>query len=197
MEESIFLGKDVHVIIVNPIGSSNERGNYTYPLNCGYLIDKEKYIKVYLLGVYEKVLEYDGRCTALIKKINGDNRLIVVPKDKYYTDEQIEALIEFKERNSSYLIIRNINNLNDGFEEMAEELSNCYNSEVKRLKKAIIKLIIHNIKDTSIIEHLLDDLLNIPTEESERLYNFLCEYLDNINKESAKFYKLEYKNMWY
>lgn len=197
MEESKYIGNDVHIVITNQIGSINKKGNYTYPLNCGYLIDKEKYIKVYLLGVYEKVLEYDGRCIALVKKISDDNCLIIAPKDKYYTDEQIEALIAFAEENSNYLIIRNVNDLNDNFKEMAEELSNCYNSVVKRLKKSIIKLISHDIKDLDIIEHLLDDLLNIPTIESERLYNFLCEYLNEINKESAKFYKLEYKNMWY
>ena len=71
MEESKYIGKDVHIIIINQIGSTNHRSNYIYPLNCGYLIDGEKYIKVYLLGIYEKVLEYDGRCIALIKKING------------------------------------------------------------------------------------------------------------------------------
>lgn len=193
MDEIKYLGKNITVIITNPLGSVNE-DNLIYPVNYGYTIDNDKKIDVYVLGVYKPLQIFKGKCIAVLKEINENDKLIITLNDKYYTDEQIEALIEFEEK-KNYLLIRN-NIFNNGFLELADSLNNCYNEEVKRLKLALTKLVINNINDVDLIEHLLDGFLNIPTEESERLYNFLCDYLDNINKESAKFYKLEYKNIW-
>ena len=195
MNEIKYLGRDLNVIITNQIGSIDNKDNFIYPVNYGYLKDIDKKIDVYILGIYNQLKIFNGKCIGIIKKINDDGKLIVTDNNKYYSDSQIEALIEFKEKNSNYLLIRN-NILDNGFMELAEGLNNCYIDEIKRLKKALIKLIINNIKDIDLIEHLLDSFLNIPTLESERLYNFLCDYLDNINKDSAKFYRLEYKNMW-
>ena len=195
MNEIKYLGRDLNVIITNQIGSIDNKDNFIYPVNYGYLKDIDKKIDVYILGIYNQLKIFNGKCIGIIKKINDDGKLIVTDNNKYYSDSQIEALIEFKEKNSNYLLIRN-NILDNGFMELAEGLNNCYIDEIKRLKKALIKLIINNIKDIDLIEHLLDSFLNIPTLESERLYNFLFDYLNNINKDSAKFYRLEYKNMW-
>ena len=42
----------------------------------------------YLLGVFEPVETYIGKCIAVIHRTNDDDdKLIVVPKGKYYTDE--------------------------------------------------------------------------------------------------------------
>ena len=192
MDEIKYLGNDLNIIITNPIGSIDTRNGFIYPVNYGYL-ESDKHLEVYILGVYQKLNSFKGKCIAILKKI-GDNKLIVTVKNKYYTDEQIYALIDFLEKDN-YLIIRD-NKIDDGLFELAESLNNSYKVELARLKKTIIKLIMHNINDSNLIEHLLDDLLNIPTDESERLYNFLCEYLNTIDDKSYKYYKLEFKKMW-
>ena len=192
MDEIKFLGENINVIITNPIGSMREKE--VYPINYGYIIDNDKRIMTYILGVYEPLRAFTGKCIGIIKKINSDNKLIVT-NNRFYTDAQIASLIEFIEKDDNYLLIRN-NFINDGLMDLAENLNNCYNEEISKLKKSLNKINVNNIKDIEIIESLLDGFLNIPTVESERLYNFLCDYLDSINKESAKFYKLEYKNMW-
>ena len=193
MEELSLIGKDVHMVITTFIGSNNKGS--VYPVNYGYIKYNDKIIKGYLLGIYDKVLVYDGKCVGIIKRIDDNNQVIVVPKDKNYSDEQIEALIDFKEREYNHFIIRN--NFDDNITTLAEGLVDAYHAQIRVLKKAITKIIIYKIEDIDLIEHTLDKLLDIPIDESERLYNFLCSYLDNINKDSAKFYRLEYKNMWY
>ena len=145
--------------------------------------------------MYKPLKEFNGECLAIIKKNNDDNKLIVVPRKQNYTDEQIEALISFQE-NNDYIIIRRNTIINDELINLASFLNQTYQSQLNMIKKQIVNIVINNSNDIFLIEHLLDELLNIPTCESERLYNYLCGYLDKFNKESAKYYKLEYKNMW-
>ena len=196
MNELKFINQELNVIITNPIGSVNENNNYIYPLNYGYVKDNNIMIKTYILGLYEKKNIYKGKCIAIIKKINNDNELIVTYKNKYYTDEEIETLISFNEENSNYIIIRNLNTKSNPFVELASELVSLYKVNLDIAEKEIKNIIINNIKDTHVIEHTLDKLLEIPTEKSERLYNFLCEYLDTIQEEKAKSYKLLFKDTW-
>ncbi len=191
MENIKYLDKDLRVIIDYPIGSNGN--GFIYPVNYGHIQDNDKTINVYILGIYVPLHEFTGRCIAIIKGTDEDQLII---SNQYYIDEQIEALIEFKESNDLHLIIRNSDIIDNGLIELADGLASSYDIEIKRLKKVLIKLIVNNIKEIDLIEHLLDSLLNIPTVSGERLYNYLCYYLEKINKESAKFYRLEYKNIW-
>ena len=44
---------------------------------------------------------------AIIHRTNdNDDKLIIVPKEKEYSDEAIEALVEFQERYFKHIIIR-------------------------------------------------------------------------------------------
>lgn len=80
-------------------------------LNYGYIPntvsgDGEE-LDAYLLGVFEPVREFSGRVIAIIKRTNdNDDKLIVVPDGKTYSDEQIRALTEFQERFFESVIIR-------------------------------------------------------------------------------------------
>ncbi len=193
MDELRYLGKVLDITITNPIGSIDYKNNFIYPVNYGYLNDNKEFM-VYILGEYQKLNTFKGKCIGIIKKINEISELIVTNDNKFYKDEQIDSLIEFKEKDN-YIIIRS-NKMDNEYIDILGSLTNIYQEGINRLKNDIIKLIVNNIKDYELIEHLLDRLLDIPTSESERLYNFLCDYLENINKESFKFYKLEFKKMW-
>ena len=54
---------------------------------------------VYILGVFKPLETFKGRCIAVIQRSDDDDdKLIVVPEGKDYSDEQILALTEFQER---------------------------------------------------------------------------------------------------
>ena len=61
----------------------------------------------YILGIFEPVSEFEGKCIAIIQRTNdNDDKLIIVPKDKNYSDEAIEALVEFQERFFEHKLVR-------------------------------------------------------------------------------------------
>lgn len=105
MKEEInkYLGKIIHIKIDRPLGSKHPKYKFIYPVNYGYVPntisgDKEE-IDAYLLGVFEPVSEYTGKVIAIIHRINdNDDKLIVVPKNKHYSDDSIKSLTEFQER---------------------------------------------------------------------------------------------------
>lgn len=82
-----------------------------YTVNYGYVPntisgDGEE-LDCYVLGVFEPIKEFEGKCIAVIKRKNeDDDKLIIVPENKNYSDEQIKALTEFQERYFQSKIIR-------------------------------------------------------------------------------------------
>lgn len=111
MDNKNYIGKMVNVKIDRPFGSKHPKHGFIYPLNYGFIPntisgDGEE-IDAYVLGVFEPVEEFNGKCIAIIHRINDDDdKLIVVPENKYYTDEQIKALVEFQERFFEHVILR-------------------------------------------------------------------------------------------
>ena len=64
-------------------------------------------LDAYVLGVFEPIKEFKGKVIAYIHRTNdNDDKLVVVPIDKNYTNEQIESLTEFQERFFKSTIIR-------------------------------------------------------------------------------------------
>ena len=52
-------------------------------------------------------MECEGRVIAVIHRLDvGDDKLIVAPFGKYYSDDAIRALTEFRERKYKSTIIR-------------------------------------------------------------------------------------------
>ena len=98
-----YLGKRVHVVVDRPMASRHPNHGFVYPINYGYIPntvsgDGEE-LDAYVLGVYQPLETFEGKVIAVIHRINdNDDKLVVVPKDKNYSDKQIRALTEFQER---------------------------------------------------------------------------------------------------
>ena len=105
------LGKKVTIKMDRELGTRHPKHGFMYMLNYGYIPntisgDGEE-LDAYLLGVYEPVSEYEGKVIAYVHRTNDDDdKLIVVPEDKEYSDEAIKALTEFQERFFESEIIR-------------------------------------------------------------------------------------------
>jgi inorganic pyrophosphatase len=106
-----FLGKKVTVTIDRPLGSKHPKHGNIYPLNYGYIEGVKAPdgddVDAYVLGVFDPVKEFKGVCIAIIHRLNDDDdKLVVVPENISYSDEQIVALTEFQERFFKSEIIR-------------------------------------------------------------------------------------------
>lgn len=110
-ENKSYIGKKVFVEIDRPIGFKKEKYNMIYPVNYGFIPgtisgDGEE-LDAYVLGVFEPVKTFEGVVIAIIHRTNDDDdKLVVVPENKKYSDEQIRALTEFQERFFESVIIR-------------------------------------------------------------------------------------------
>ena len=111
MDNKDYIGKTINIKIDRPFGSKHPKHGFIYPVNYGYVPntisgDNEE-LDAYLLGVFEPVEEYEGKCIAIIHRTNdNDDKLVVVPNDKNYSDDQIDALTEFQEQYFNHIIIR-------------------------------------------------------------------------------------------
>ena len=106
-----YIGKIIDIKIDRPLGSKHPKHGYIYPVNYGFVPntisgDGEE-LDAYLLGVFEPVIYYKGKCIAVIHRINDDDdKLVVVPTDKKYSDDAIEALVEFQEKYFKHILVR-------------------------------------------------------------------------------------------
>ena len=111
MDIKDYLDKTIQIKIDRPLGSKHPKHGFIYPVNYGYVPntisgDGEE-LDAYLLGVFKQVTEYEGKCIAIIHRTNdNDDKLIVVPEDKNYSDDAINALTEFQEQYFEHIIIR-------------------------------------------------------------------------------------------
>ena len=111
MNNKNYLGKIVKIKIDRLFGSRHPKHGFIYPINYGYVPntisgDGEE-LDAYLLGVFEPVEEFEGECIAIIHRTNDDDdKLVIVPKGKYYSDDAINALKEFQEQYFEHIIIR-------------------------------------------------------------------------------------------
>ena len=111
MDTKEYLGKIVNVEIDREFGTKHPKHGFIYPVNYGYVPntvsgDGEE-LDCYVLGVFEPVKEFTGKCIAIVHRTNdNDDKLVVVPEGKEYSDDAINALIEFQERFFEHIIIR-------------------------------------------------------------------------------------------
>lgn len=106
-----YLNELVNVVMDRPLGSKHPKHGFIYPVNYGYIPNTEsadgEELDAYVLGEHEPLIEFFGRVIAVLHRTNDDDdKLIVVADGKNYTDEQIEALVEFQERWFKHEIIR-------------------------------------------------------------------------------------------
>ncbi len=111
MENEKYLGENLKIKIDRPFGTKHPEHGFIYPVNYGYVPgtvsgDGEE-LDAYLLGVFKPVEEFEGKCIAIIHRTNdNDDKLIIVPEGKDYSNDAIEALVEFQEQYFEHIIIR-------------------------------------------------------------------------------------------
>ena len=103
MDNKEYLGKIIDIKIDRPFGSKHPKHGFIYPVNYGFVPgtvsgDGEE-LDCYLLGVFKPEDEFRGKCIAIIHRTNdNDDKLIIVPEDKDYSNDAIDALTEFQEQ---------------------------------------------------------------------------------------------------
>lgn len=126
MDNKKYLEKTLEVKIDRPFGSKHPKHGFIYPVNYGYVPntisgDGEK-LDCYVLGVFEPLETFNGKCIAIIHRLDdNDDKLIIVPENKSFSNQEIRALTEFQERFFKSEIIRDSNYLE--FNKSIPELS--------------------------------------------------------------------------
>lgn len=98
-----FLGKIVTVKIDRPFGSTHPQHGFIYPVNYGYIPetisgDGEE-LDAYVLGEHKPLKNFKGKVVAIVHRLNDDDdKLVVMADGRNYSDDQINALVEFQEK---------------------------------------------------------------------------------------------------
>lgn len=98
-----YLGKTVSIRIDRQLGSKHPKHGFVYELNYGFVPDTVspdgEELDAYLLGVDAPVETFTGRCIAVIHRTDDDDdKLIVVPEGKDFSDDDIRTLTHFQEQ---------------------------------------------------------------------------------------------------
>lgn len=126
MDNKKYLEKTLEVKIDRPFGSKHPKHGFIYPVNYGYVPntisgDGEE-LDCYVFGVFEPLETFRGKCIAIIHRLDdNDDKLIIVPENKSFSNQEIRALTEFQERFFKSEIIRDSNYLE--FNKSIPELS--------------------------------------------------------------------------
>ena len=111
MDNEKYLNHIIKIKIDRPFGTKHPKHGFIYPVNYGFVPntvsgDGEE-LDAYLLGVFKPVDEFEGKCIAIIHRTNdNDDKLVVVPEGKEYSNDAIDALTEFQEQYFEHVIIR-------------------------------------------------------------------------------------------
>lgn len=109
-DATTLLHKTITITIDRPLGSSHPLFTFIYPVNYGFVPhtkgpDNEE-LDAYVLGIFEPLSQFTGTCIAVIHRFNNEDKLVLAPPGKTYTDDQIIALTEFQERFFTSTILR-------------------------------------------------------------------------------------------
>lgn len=111
MDNNSYIGKIVDVKIDRAFGTTHPKHGFIYPINYGYVpntISRDgEELDCYVLGVFEPIEEFRGKCIAIVHRTNdNDDKLVIAPENKNYSDDAINALVEFQEQYFEHVIIR-------------------------------------------------------------------------------------------
>ena len=111
MEITDYLEKEITCKIDRPLGSEHPNGGLFYPINYGFVPDTVsgdgEEIDCYVLGIYEPVQTFTGKCIAIIHRTNdNDDKLVLAPDGVSFSNTEIYALTYFQERFFESRIIR-------------------------------------------------------------------------------------------
>ena len=84
----------------------------------------------------------------------------------------------------------------DGIKEMVRSLMDLYDIAYENVKKDVEYIILNGITDEIIIDHVFDNILNIPTDKCYRLFVDLCDYVSCFNEQMANEYMEIYKELY-
>jgi inorganic pyrophosphatase len=106
-----YLNKSVYVVINRPMGSKHPKYGYKYPVNYGYVPDTKmadgEELDVFVLGIDTPLESFSGECIAIIHRTNDDDdKLVIVPEGKNFTNKEIEKFVEFQEKWFKHILIR-------------------------------------------------------------------------------------------
>lgn len=112
-----YLNEILEIKIDRPMGSKHPKHGFIYPINYGYVPntvnDNGKELDAYVLGVYEPLDSFTGKCIAIIHRTNNnDDKLIIVPENKAFTNEEVKVLTDFQEQFFESIILRSNNYIN-------------------------------------------------------------------------------------
>lgn len=111
IEPKDYIGKTVKVKIDRPLNSKHPKHGFIYPVNYGFVPntisgDGEE-LDCYVLGVDKPIETFEGRCIAVIHRLNDDDdKLIIVPDGDEFTDDEITRLTNFQEQYFESEIVR-------------------------------------------------------------------------------------------
>lgn len=106
-----YLGKEVEVVMDRPLGSNHPKHGFTYEVNYGYIPgtkapDGEE-IDAYVLGTDKPLEKFTGKVIAIVHRLDDDDdKLVVVPAGRGFTDEEILKQTNFQEKFFKPTIIR-------------------------------------------------------------------------------------------
>ena len=111
MRATDYIGQLVRVTIDRPLGSPHPSHHFLYVLNYGYvpgtIAPDGQPLDAYVLGVFEPLQAFEGRCIAVVHRLDDDDdKLVLVPDGRRYSDEQILALTEFVEQFFKPVVVR-------------------------------------------------------------------------------------------
>ncbi len=106
-----YLGKTVGVKVDRPLGTKHPKHEIYYGVNYGFVPDTlspdGKELDAYILGVFAPMTEFTGKCIAIIHRTNdNDDKLVVAPEGRNFSDEEIKVLVEFQEKYFESTILR-------------------------------------------------------------------------------------------
>ena len=112
-----YLNKVLEIKVDRPMGSKHPKHGFIYPVNYGYVPNTisggGEELDAYVLGVYEPLDTFTGKCIAIIHRTNyNDDKLIIVPENKIFTNDEINVLTDFQEQYFENIILRPSNYIN-------------------------------------------------------------------------------------
>ena len=98
-----FLGELVTVKIDRPLGSKHPKHGFEYPINYGYIPETKapdgEELDAYVIGAKVPLVSFEGRCIAIIHRLNDDDDKLIVCEDGLeFNDDEIREQTNFQEQ---------------------------------------------------------------------------------------------------
>lgn len=111
MDVRHFIGQTLTAEVDRPLGSHHPQHAFLYPLNYGFipgtLAPDGDALDCYILGVFEPLAVFTGTCIAVLhRRDDDDDKLVLAPAGREFSDGQILALTEFQEQWFDTVVLR-------------------------------------------------------------------------------------------